>query len=122
MRTAQCATIFIPVEGGSAGASTISVTFTLLPAWAGGKLTAVFNPNIMGQQLNKIIKRRRRKAYLERKKTLAKSGVVRKSSRVKAEAGSEEKKAVKKPSAKKSTKVPAVKKVEAKAPEAEAQA
>ncbi|MEZ0390234.1 MAG: hypothetical protein ACAI34_24355 [Verrucomicrobium sp.] len=76
----------------------------------------------MGQQLNKIVKRRRRKAYLERKKALAKSGVVRKSSRVKAaEGASDEKKAVKK-SAKKSTKAPAVKKVEAKAPEAEAEA
>jgi hypothetical protein len=72
----------------------------------------------MGQQLNKIIKRTRRKAYLERKKALAKAGVVRKSSRVKAEGAGDEKKAVKK-SAKKSTKVPSAKKVEAKAPEAE---
>jgi hypothetical protein len=32
----------------------------------------------MGQQLNKIIKRRRRKAYIARKKALAKSGAIRK--------------------------------------------
>lgn len=32
----------------------------------------------MGQQLNKIIKRRRRKAYIARKKALAKAGVGRK--------------------------------------------
>lgn len=122
MITAARATIFIPLRRGDGRASAFRVTFVLLPAWGSGKLTAVFNLNIMGQQHSKIIKRRRRKAYLERKKALAKSGVVRKSSRVKAEAGSDEKKAAKKPAAKKSTKAPAVKKAEGKAPEAEEQA
>jgi hypothetical protein len=50
----------------------------------------------MGQQLRKIVKRTRRKAYLARKKALAKSGVVRKSGRTKAAEGDAAKKAVKK--------------------------
>ncbi len=55
----------------------------------------------MGQQLNKIIKRRRRKAYNERKKELAKSGIVRKSTRIKSvDSTSTEKK----PAAKKAVK------------------
>ena len=65
----------------------------------------------MGQQHNKIIKRRRRKNYIARKKELAKSGAIRKSSR----SGSKDAKAVKKPAAKKvAVKKPAkaVKKVE----------
>lgn len=78
-----------------------------------------FTPNTMGQQLNKIIKRRRRKAYLERKKALAKAGVVRKSSRTKAAPGTEEKKA-KKTASKKSVKAPVAKKAEATEPQAEA--
>ena len=55
----------------------------------------------MGQQLNKIVKRRRRKLYIARKKALAKAGVTRKPAAAKG-AG----KAAKKPAAKK----PAVKK------------
>jgi hypothetical protein len=38
----------------------------------------------MGQQLNKIVKRRRRKNYLARKKALAKAGVSRKARLAKA--------------------------------------
>jgi hypothetical protein len=63
----------------------------------------------MGQQLRKIVKRRRRIAYLARKKALAKSGVVRKANRAKSTAEDAAKKAVKKV-AKKSTKAPAAKK------------
>ena len=40
----------------------------------------------MGQQLNKIVKRRRRKLYLARKKALAKSGQARKAPAAKAAA------------------------------------
>ena len=70
----------------------------------------------MGQQLNKIIKRRRRKAYLVRKKALAKQGIVRKASRSKTvEAGAD--KAVKKTAVKKSTKTPSAKKPAAKVEE-----
>lgn len=56
---------------------------------------------IMGQQLNKVIKRRRRKKYLERKKALAKAGISHKSRSARAEAKSAKKPAVKKPAAKK---------------------
>ena len=63
----------------------------------------------MGQQLRKIVKRIRRKAYLPRKKALAKSGVVRTIGRTKATEGD----AVKKPVAKKAAKK-AAKKVAAK--------
>ena len=64
----------------------------------------------MGQQSNKVIKRRRRKAYLARKKALAKAGVKRTTtSRSKAPATGDEAKA-KKPAAKK----PAAKKAAAK--------
>lgn len=63
----------------------------------------------MGQQLRKIVKRIRRKAYLARKKALAKSGVVRKVGRTKAAEGD----AAKKPAAKKVAKK-AAKKVAAK--------
>lgn len=41
---------------------------------------AIQLPATMGQQLNKTIKRRRRKLYQARKKALAKSGLSRKSS------------------------------------------
>lgn len=54
----------------------------------------------MGQQLNKIVKRRRRKAYIARKKALAKAGGTRKVAGKDAKA----KKAVKKPSTKKAAK------------------
>ncbi|CAN5916126.1 hypothetical protein BH11VER1_BH11VER1_28610 [soil metagenome] len=64
----------------------------------------------MGQQLNKIIKRRRRKAYNERKKELAKSGIVRKSTRIKSvDASSDEKKPAAKKAVKKVAKKAAVK-------------
>ena len=63
----------------------------------------------MGQQHNKIIKRRRRKNYVARKKALAKSGALRKSSRRSDAPKSAAKKAVKKPAVKK---VKAPKKVE----------
>jgi hypothetical protein len=62
----------------------------------------------MGQQTKKYIKRRRRKAYLDRKKTRDKAGI---SLRAKTNAkstnddGSAAKKAVKKPAAKKVAKV-----------------
>ena len=39
----------------------------------------------MGQQLQKIVKRRRRKKYLDRKKALAKAGVTRKARAAKVE-------------------------------------
>ena len=70
----------------------------------------------MGKQYNKVIKRSRRKAYLVRKKTLAKQGVTRRSSRIVKASGDEE--AVKKPKkspVKKSAK-PAAKKAEEAAP------
>jgi hypothetical protein len=54
----------------------------------------------MGQQSNKVIKRKRRKNYLVRKKALDKAGAVRKST-VKAEPKAAKKAAVKKPAAKK---------------------
>lgn len=60
----------------------------------------------MGQQLNKIIKRRRRKAYLERKKAQAKAGALR-TPRSKASTEDGVKAAAKKVAAKK----PAAKKV-----------
>jgi len=66
---------------------------------------------IMGQQLRARIKRRRRKNYLTRKKELAKSGLVRKSVRVKAapaEAKATAKKAPKKSPAKKAAKAEVV--------------
>lgn len=55
----------------------------------------------MGQQLNKIIKRRRRKAYLARKKALAKSGAARSASRTSTKKPAAKKAAPKKPAAKK---------------------
>ena len=57
----------------------------------------------MGQQLNKIIKRRRRKLYLARKKALARSGQARKATTAKTAAAkpAAKKAAVKKPAAKK---------------------
>jgi hypothetical protein len=65
---------------------------------------------LMGQQLNKVIKRRRRKAYLKRKKELAKQGVTRKSARTaRAAADAEKKPAAKKGAVKKAAKVPAKK-------------
>lgn len=63
----------------------------------------------MGQQLNKLIKRRRRKAYIERKKALARSGVARKASRVAKPAEPPAK-----PAAKKTVKKKVVKKAEVK--------
>lgn len=72
----------------------------------------------MGQQLNKIVKRRRRKLYVARKKALAKSGLSRKSIVREPKAA---KKTVKKASAPKKDKAPtkaAAAKVEA-APVAE---
>lgn len=68
----------------------------------------------MGQQLNKIVKRRRRKLYLARKKALAKVGVSRKA---RAAAKSAEVKTAKKTPAKK----PAAKKAAAKPKAAEAE-
>ncbi|MFZ4764505.1 MAG: hypothetical protein ACOYMN_06080 [Roseimicrobium sp.] len=72
----------------------------------------------MGQQLNKVIKRRRRAAYLKRKNELAKQGVTRRAVRtVKSTTEAGEKKTVaKKAVAKKAAKVPA-KKAAAKAEE-----
>lgn len=59
----------------------------------------------MGQQLNKIVKRRRRKKYLARKNALVKAGVSRKSRlAAKAEKPAAKKAAVKKPAAKKAAK------------------
>lgn len=73
----------------------------------------------MGQQHNKVIKRRRRKAYLERKKARIKAGItIGKPSKGTKTDGA--KKAVKKAPAKKAAK-PAAKKAEA-APETEAPA
>ena len=40
--------------------------------------TTLYLPNIMGQQLNKYIKRKRRAAYLKRKKAKAKLTAVAK--------------------------------------------
>ena len=77
---------------------------------------------LMGQQLNKIVKRRRRLAYLKRKKELAKQGVTRKAARsAKAAADAEKKSAAKKPAAKKAVvkKAPAKKAEESAAPAAE---
>ena len=62
----------------------------------------------MGKQHNKVIKRSRRKAYLKRKKELAKQGVSRKATRT-AKAADAEKKAVKKAPVKKATKTAAKK-------------
>jgi hypothetical protein len=75
----------------------------------------------MGQQLRKIAKRRRLKAYIERKKALAKQGIARKISRPsKVAAEAEEKPAAKKAVKKKVTKkVAAAKAPEAEAPEVE---
>ena len=64
----------------------------------------------MGQQLRKIVKRRRLKAYRARKKALAKSGGVRKVSRAKTTDGETVKKSPAKKAAKKTTKAPAAKK------------
>jgi len=55
----------------------------------------------MGQQLNKIVKRTRRKKYLERKKALVKAGVSRKARAAKAEPKGVKKADAKKPAAKK---------------------
>ncbi len=69
----------------------------------------------MGQQLNKIVKRRRRKLYLDRKKALAKTGVARKARVVKSATKVAKKAPAKKAAAKK------VKAVVAAVPEATAQ-
>lgn len=79
---------------------------------------------LMGQQLNKTIKRRRRLAYLKRKKELAKQGVTRKAARTAKAAADAEKKpaAAKKPVAAKKAaakKAPAKKAEEGAAPAAE---
>ena len=60
----------------------------------------------MGQQLNKVIKRRRRKLYLARKKALAKAGVSRKARAVKSEAKTAKKAPAKKAAVKKATTKP----------------
>lgn len=70
----------------------------------------------MGQQLNKIIKRRRRKAYIARKKALARTGGARKSSTSKAQPKAA-KKAAKKPAVKKAAKPAAAPAAEAPAAE-----
>ncbi len=75
----------------------------------------------MGQQLNKVIKRRRRAAYIKRKHELAKQGITRRASRTAktaAPAGAE-KKPAKKPAAKKAAKKAAPKTEEGTAPAAE---
>lgn len=75
----------------------------------------------MGQQLNKVIKRRRRKKYLERKKALAKAGVSRKARSAKADKGVK-KAPAKKPAAKKAPAKPKAEvAAEAAAPEAAVQ-
>lgn len=70
---------------------------------------------LMGQQSNKIIKRRRRAAYLKRKNELSKQGISRKVSRPAKAAPDADKKAVaaKKAAAKKPAKAPAAKKADA---------
>ena len=68
----------------------------------------------MGQQLNKIIKRRRRAAYVKRKNELAKQGVTRRVARASKAAASAD--GEKKTAAKKAVKAPA-KKAPAKAEE-----
>jgi hypothetical protein len=78
---------------------------------------------LMGQQSNKIIKRRRRAAYLKRKNELSKQGVSRKVSRpVKAASDADKKAAVKKPAVKKAAKAPAAKKAPEAAPAQDAPA
>jgi hypothetical protein len=72
------------------------------------------NQRTMGQQSNKVIKRRRRKAYLERRKARVKAGVVL-GKPGKDKPKGEGKPAAKKPSAKKAAK-PAAKKASAAAP------
>jgi len=59
----------------------------------------------MGKQLNKVIKRRRLKAYKDRKKALVKSGAARKVT-VKGEPKAAKKVAVKKPAVKKAKAAP----------------
>lgn len=66
----------------------------------------------MGQQLNKIIKRRRRKAYIARKKALVKAGVSRKARAAKSEPKAAKKAPAKKAATKKAAK-PAAAPVEA---------
>ena len=67
----------------------------------------------MGQQLNKVIKRRRRAAYLKRKKELAKQGITRKAARIsKPDAEAAKKPAAKKPAVKKAAKKAAAPKPE----------
>jgi hypothetical protein len=68
----------------------------------------------MGQQSNKIIKRRRRAAYLKRKNELAKQGISRKVSRPAKAASDADKKAAaaKKSPVKKAAKAPAAKKAD----------
>jgi hypothetical protein len=46
-------------------------TYGLTHPWRPGLIAPFPHPNIMGQQLNKIIKRKRRAAYLKRKKAAA---------------------------------------------------
>lgn len=79
----------------------------------------------MGQQHRKVVKRRRRKAYIERKKALAKQGVARKVNRISKpsdkedKAGAAAKKTVKKKAVKKAAKVDAPETEEASAEAAE---
>ncbi len=67
----------------------------------------------MGQQLNKTIKRRRRKAYLARKKALVKAGVSRKARAAKSEPKAAKKAPAKKAAAKKAVKPASIEAVEA---------
>lgn len=66
----------------------------------------------MGQQHRKVVKRRRLKAYVERKKALAKQGVARKVSRVSKSVDQGEKPAAKKAAVKKKVAKKAAAKVE----------
>lgn len=72
----------------------------------------------MGKQYNKVLKRRRRKAYLSRKKALEASGTVVKKSKPAAKKAAPAKKAAKKAAAKKTAakKAPAKKAAAKKAP------
>ena len=65
-------------------------------------------PIIMGQQLKKVAKRRRRQSYLTRKKALAKAGVSRKARAAARSESKAKKPAAKKTAAKKSAKPKAV--------------
>jgi hypothetical protein len=104
--------LWVPPAPGPKGYRDTRVNFTLIPRPAVRLMRPFFckPPYLMGQQYNKVIKRRRRKAYLKRKKELAKQGVTRKTARTaKAAADAEKKPAAKKAAAKKATKAPAKK-------------